>query len=272
MSADPAAVVRRVGLDAGKLRLLARCAEQPVYDIPVLADEWSPAWSSLRGLAPETGLWPVILGSYVSTEYEYEDCVFDDPKQELLEAPSFDLDGWLEEQRLEASELDDPPRGNWPTEAFVNNLLTVPWFAETDPAGRLFAGLVSLLPALAGRGVLAPGDRVARPGGTYQPLPSMVRKVGRDDRQPFLQHHRNGRWPAAADSGGGSNSGDGAVLLRARHAPRSTSRTRRPGLLGPGGPCRVSDGEPELVAVVGLMGFYGMREAPRRSPCVLTPE
>ena len=141
MSSDPATVVRRAGLDAGELRLLARCGGQPAYHIPVVAGEWSGAWSSLRDLAPETGLWPVVLGSYVLAEFEYEDCVFDNPEQELVEARSFGLDGWLEEQRLEASELGDPPRGSWPAEAFVNDLLTVPLFAETDPAGRLSLAL-----------------------------------------------------------------------------------------------------------------------------------
>ncbi len=141
MSADPAAVVRRVGLDAGELRLLARCGEQCVYDLPVVAGEWSGAWSSLRSLALETGLWPVVLGSYVLTEYEYEDCVFEDPVDVLVEAHSFDLDGWLEKQKLEASELGDPPRGSWPAEAFANDLLTIPLLAGTDPAGRLSLAL-----------------------------------------------------------------------------------------------------------------------------------
>ncbi len=52
---------------AGSLR-------RAVYDVPVVAGEWSGAWRSLRYLAPETGLWPVVLGSYVLTEYEYGAC------------------------------------------------------------------------------------------------------------------------------------------------------------------------------------------------------
>ncbi|MCP3997911.1 MAG: DUF4253 domain-containing protein, partial [bacterium] len=139
MSADPAAVVRRVGLDAGELRLLARCGGQCVYDVPVVASEWSRAWSSLRGLAPETGLWPVVLGSYVLTEYEYEECVFDDPEDVLVEARSFDLDGWLERRKLEASEYGDPRRGSWPAEPFVNDLLTIP--LGEGPEGRLSLAL-----------------------------------------------------------------------------------------------------------------------------------
>jgi Domain of unknown function (DUF4253) len=120
-----------------------------IYTLTVPGEQAIHVWSQLRGMADETGYYPVVLGGVFALGQHVEDVSLYDyipPADIVQRANDLDVAAWLK-SRYEALGYSGE-LGEWPADRGANSGFTVPydWSPTSDGRNYLPEVYIALLP------------------------------------------------------------------------------------------------------------------------------
>jgi hypothetical protein len=118
-------------IDASSLKVLFKRDGKEVCGLEVHGSQAVDLWRKLRGLAGETGCWPVILGGAegLASHREMLESAKETPADIVGAAQKVDVAAWVKKRREENAKNGPEASyetGKWPASPAVNNSFTIP--------------------------------------------------------------------------------------------------------------------------------------------------